>query len=453
MMIQAMETPDPTIHRIKQLIWLYFWLLIFEGALRKWVVPSLSTPLLIVRDPVILLIYWLALSTGKMPRTRFIPWILSLAFLDLLASFFGDGNIKVTLYGLRTDFLHLPLIFLIGEIFTPDDVKKMGKWVLILSVPMALLAFQQFRSAPDARINAGAGGEIGAQLFAADGRIRPAGTFSFITGMVCFLSFVAAFVLFDFLQKKQYPRSLNLLALLALGLSLGVSGSRSALLTVSLVLATAVGASLLKGRFFSATLKPILAIYAVFLILSFIPLFKEGLAVQHERFTGAGGFREGIFDRFMDDFSFGFQAASSAPILGCGLGIGTNAGAGILTGSRNFLLAEGEWARAVMESGPILGFAFIGLRIALLVYLSRRALNALNRGAILPSLLLGVVGIDLLTGQFSQPTAMGFVILGSGLCIAAARSMEVEPVIETLAPSSTTIRGRSRYAEALHGKS
>jgi len=278
-----METQDPNDKRIRQLIWIYFWLLIFEGALRKWFLPSLSTPLLIVRDPVVILIYLVALSGHKFPRTGFFAWIIGLAFVSLLASFTGQGNIKVTLYGLRTDFLSLPLIFLIGRALTPADVKKAGKWVLILAVPMALLAFEQFRSAPDARINAGAGGELSAQLFASSGRIRPAGTFSFVTGMVCFLSLTAAFVLFDFLQKKQYPRVISLSALVGLGLALGVSGSRSAILTVSLVLATAVLACLYQGKFFSSAIKPLLAIYTVFLVLSLLPVFQQG----NGRATGA----------------------------------------------------------------------------------------------------------------------------------------------------------------------
>lgn len=37
---------------IKIAIWIYFILWIFEGALRKWVLPSLASSLLIVRDPV-----------------------------------------------------------------------------------------------------------------------------------------------------------------------------------------------------------------------------------------------------------------------------------------------------------------------------------------------------------------------------------------------------------------
>ena len=37
---------------LKKLFWAYFLLLIFEGALRKWVFPPLSGPLLLIRDPI-----------------------------------------------------------------------------------------------------------------------------------------------------------------------------------------------------------------------------------------------------------------------------------------------------------------------------------------------------------------------------------------------------------------
>ena len=39
---------------LKKLFWAYFLLLIFEGALRKWVMPQLSAPLLLIRDPLAL---------------------------------------------------------------------------------------------------------------------------------------------------------------------------------------------------------------------------------------------------------------------------------------------------------------------------------------------------------------------------------------------------------------
>ena len=51
---------------LRRLIWLYFWLLMFEGALRKWV-PPLSAPLLVVRDPLVLLIYFHAVRCRRFP--------------------------------------------------------------------------------------------------------------------------------------------------------------------------------------------------------------------------------------------------------------------------------------------------------------------------------------------------------------------------------------------------
>jgi len=450
-----MKSAEANSNTAKQLIWAYFWLLILEGALRKWIVPSLSTPLLIVRDPIVILIYMVAASEGKFPKNPFIVWTIILAFFCFLASFSGQGTVVVTLYGLRTDFLQLPLIFLIPQVLTTEDVKKIGKWVLILSVPMAVIALFQFRAPPDARINAGAGGEVGAQLYASSGKVRPSGTFSFVNGMVCYLSMVGAFVLYSFLQHWPYKRLISYSAMGALGLCLLVSGSRSAILTVSIVLVVAVIVCMIKGKHFGSALKPLISVFLILFILSFLPVFKEGMAVNQSRFEGAGGFKEGIWDRILGDFIAGFKAVDLVPFFGLGLGIGTNAGAGLLSGARGFLLSEGEWARVVMESGPFLGFAFIGLRLAILAYLVSKAWKALDRGAVLPSLLLGAIGLDLIYGQFSQPTAMGFVILGGGLSLAAGGGIEEteDTPDEPVETGVRKIKGRSSYAEALHGKS
>ena len=53
---------------LKKLFWLYFLLLIFEGALRKWILPQFSAPLLLVRDPVALWIIIEAYRTNKWPE-------------------------------------------------------------------------------------------------------------------------------------------------------------------------------------------------------------------------------------------------------------------------------------------------------------------------------------------------------------------------------------------------
>jgi hypothetical protein len=453
-----MSTPDPQLKNIKRLVWLYFWLLIFEGALRKWVVPQYSAPLLIVRDPVVLLIYILAIGRGLFPKGPFIAWIVLLAMLSFFASLAGIGTLKVTLFGLRTNFLHLPLIFLLPNVFDGRDVKTMGKWLMILSPPMALLALAQFRAAPDAWINAAAGGERGGQLYAAMGRIRPPGLFSFVTGMVSYLTFVTAFLFCHFLDGKIFRHILMLVSVPSLVLALGISGSRSAVAAVSIVFFMLVFICIRRGKLASGALKYTFVLWLVYFGMSYLPVFQQGMMVQRERFESGGGVHEGLVNRFVDELVNSFDACSTAPMLGLGLGLGTNAGAGMVSGERQFLLAEGEWGRVILESGPLLGIAFILLRLGILVHLWNASLRKPHEGSSLPLLLLSATGLDLLTGQFGQPTGLGFVVLGSGLCLASATRAEEalgcdndpEPPSQTSVQEAKKMRGRSSYAETLH---
>jgi hypothetical protein len=455
---------NPSGDNVKRLIWLYFWLLILEGALRKWMLPGLSSPLLLVRDPVAIAIYLLAAAHGRFPRSPFLPWIYGLACASFFASFAGEGNLKVSLFGLHANFLHLPLIFVVAEYFDLEEVKKMGKWLLVLLVPMAFIAVLQFRGGPDARINVGAGGEIGGQLFAATGRVRASGTFSFVTGLVSFLALSAAFLIYHFLEKKVYPRVLAWVALPALVLALGVCGSRSAVAAVSLVMAAACLVCLRSWEKFGTVLVRGLSIYLVFLALNHSDIFRAGVEVQRSRFESAGGVKDGIVERYFGEFASALHAAKGAPLLGTGLGMGTSAGAAILTQERKFLLGEGEWSRVLLELGPILGSFFLLLRMALIGTGFFLGLRALGQGQILPLLLLAMSGLEMLTGQFGQSTSLGFAVLGMGLTLASTRVLGLpDPLAEAsaLSGSQTALPlhradsprkpGRSRYAEALHG--
>src|SRR5205085_10782875 len=83
------KRPEETARRyIRHLIWLYFWLLLVEGALRKWVLPDLSNPLLVVRDPVVLAIYLLSFRARVFPKNAWVAAIVVMAILTTLATFF-----------------------------------------------------------------------------------------------------------------------------------------------------------------------------------------------------------------------------------------------------------------------------------------------------------------------------------------------------------------------------
>ena len=96
-----------------------------------------------------------------------------------------------------------------------------------------------------------------------------------------------------------------------------------------------------------------------------------------------------------------------------------NAGAALLHGKVEFLLAEGEWARVLLEGGPIFGLAFILFRVFLAISIGWRCLRKAATGVYLPALLFGADGLTLLSGQLGQPTSLGFAMFGGGLCLAA----------------------------------
>src|SRR5437660_2558294 len=199
------ESPEEQAkQRVRQLIWAYFWLLLIEGALRKWVVPRFSNPLLLIRDPVMLGIYFYAIKAQVFPRN---VWAVSLWIIGILSAVAILGSplfpylplkamVEVTAYGFRSNFLHLPLIFGMAGVFDEEDVKKFGWWILVVMIPMGLLMAVQFKASPDSFINRTAGLGEAEQLTAGGGKIRPPGPFSFISGPVLLMSVAAAFLLY-----------------------------------------------------------------------------------------------------------------------------------------------------------------------------------------------------------------------------------------------------------------
>ena len=185
MLVQSFQIENNSRKLIRNGLSVYFFLLIFEGALRKWVVPGFSTPLLLVRDPVAILILFVAW------RNRLLIWnnYLFLIIVICIVSFFttillGHGNVFIAFYGIRIYLLHLPLIFVIENVYNRDDILRIIKWMLILSIPMLLLIVWQFYSPQTAWVNRGVGGdESGAGFQGALGFYRPPGTFSFTNGL------------------------------------------------------------------------------------------------------------------------------------------------------------------------------------------------------------------------------------------------------------------------------
>ena len=153
-------------------------------------------------------------------------------------------------------------------------------------------------------------------------------------------------------------------------------------------------------------------------------------------------------------FDSGPVSGSITPLFGWGLGLGTNAGAGMLSGgARGFLLAEGEWARVVKEGGPVLGLGFLFLRVAIVAYLGLMANAAFGKQSPLSLMIFSGVFLEVINGQFGQPTALGFASFGAGLCLAASTTAlepEIKQDLVTALEPIRKPRGRSVHAEILH---
>lgn len=454
------------VRNIRRLIWLYLILLVVEGALRKWIAPGFSNPLLLVRDPVVILIYGLSVLAGIFPRNWYIVslgiiGVLSVAvtMLVLLPYFPPIQVIEISLFGFRCNFLHFPLVFIMARVFDEEDVKRIGWWTLLLMIPMALTMVAQFKAAPDAFINRTAGLGEGLQIDAGGGKIRPPGTFSFISGPVFYVGVVSAFLIYGAMVRSAYRTWLLIAAGTSLAIAVAVSGSRSCVASVLLVVLSILIIFVVRPQAVNQFGRILLVVAIAALIITRLPIFKEGMGVLSDRFATAAAETDtsaikGMFDRTLSGFTEVFHLLTRIPITGFGLGLGTNGGARFLIGRGAFLLAENEWSRVVLESGPILGLAFLFWRAVLMCRLLYLSITSLKRGKTLPILLFAAGFMALFNGQLGQPTTLGFAVVLGGLCLAATPREVRAPSVAMVSSSRAApkrIPGRSEFAARLHG--
>jgi hypothetical protein len=454
------------LRQIRILLWTYLVLLVFEGSLRKWVVPQLSNPLLIIRDPVVIVIYLLALRARIFPSNAATVFLWIIAILSFLASLLvlspylpWNLILELTIYGFRCNFLHLPLIFVMAKVFDENDVKKVGWFILLLMIPMSAIMVAQFKATPDAFINRTVGLAEAQQLTAGSGKIRPPGTFSFISGPVYYVAVAAAFFIYGTLTRTAYKTWMLLVSGLALLIGIAVSGSRACVVSVILVVLTIFVIFMFRPKAVNQYGRVLLISVVGLFLISRLPVFKEGVGILSNRFTesaeaGETTIVKGLVRRTVTGFTDSLRNLNKPPLLGYGLGVGTAGGSRLLLGRAGFLLAEDEWTRVILESGPIMGLAFLLWRVVLTFRIGYLSVRSLKRGAILPVLLFSCSFLPLLNGQLGQPTTLGFAVFLNGLCLAAitaGKSSIPDVVSDQTEPAGRPLPRRSAFATRLHG--
>ncbi|MDT3404789.1 hypothetical protein [Mucilaginibacter terrae] len=427
-----LSSKEKQIADIKRWIWIYFWLLVFEGALRKWVLPFLATPLLIVRDPVAIILIIKAQNAGlfKVNGLVIVAWIVTILSF-LMTMLVGHRNVYVAFFGARIMLLHFPIIFLIGAVFTREDVLRVGEIVMWLAIPMTVLMGLQFYSPQNAWVNRGIGGdEAGGGFAGAMGFFRPPGTFSFINGLVSFYGWVTAYVMFFWLDERPYIKKWLLFGItgcVVAAIPLSISRTFFFQVIVSGVFAAVIALRnpKISGKFMMAGA----SILILFTVLGKASFFQTGTAAFTERLTvanNAEGGAEGVFlGRFIGGLLGGLTENANVPFFGYGLGLGTNAGAKLQTGATKFLFnAEVEWGRVIGEMGFLLGVITIFCRVAVTFDMTLKSFAAIGKKDYLPWMLLSFILINVAQGQWAQPTSLGFGVFTGGLILALLRPVK-----------------------------
>lgn len=412
---------------IKRGLWLYFLLLVFEGALRKWVAPGLSNVLLVVRDPVVLGIYMVALTSGRFPWRASVLMLGGMAGMSFLFATLAGAPLVVTVYGIRVNYFHVPLVFVMGAVLDRGDVLKFGRVMLWMTPPIVVMMLMQYRAGAGSWWNVGAGGELDGQLAGALGKMRPSGPFSFITGPVLWCALVTAFIFHGWTRPGVYSRGLLVAATLALVVAVPISISRLLMFSVLVVVMFGVAGFLKAPGRAMALLVPGVLVAATFMSIG----DGELTAAFEQRWENSkgSGIQESIVQRFFDDYTIAYRVMADAPWLGHGIGMGSNVAARFARGQSGFMLAEAEWAKVMLELGPALGMMFLGFRcwLALKLLLAAGG-RLLESGDALPWLLCGACVLPVVSGQWAPPTILGFAVFGAGLVLAALNGEAEEDV-------------------------
>lgn len=410
-------------------VWAYFLLLIFDGALRKWVVPGLATPLLLVRDPIAFYLILASWKRGLFSWNTYVSAMFLVGVAGLYtAVFWGHGSLPVAIYGARILLLHFPLIFVIGRIFNRDDVEKMGKVILWIAIPMTVLLALQFFSPQTAWVNRGVGGEGAAGFGGAMGYFRPPGTFSFTNGTALFYGLLSCFVFYFWIRPRGTNRLLLIGATAALLAAIPLSISRTLFFQFGVSLIFTLLIISRKPKYMGRMLLAFIGGAVAIAFLNNTDFFQTATEAFTARFEMAGeqegGVQGTLGDRYLGGMIAVIRESLDYPLLGLGIGMGTNVGSMLLSGQRDFLIAEGEWGRNIGELGPILGLGVIFLRIHLSVKIALASYRMLVRDNLLPWMLLSFGFLTIPQAPWSQPTSLGFSILVGGLMIAAMNSPE-----------------------------
>ena len=174
----------------------------------------------------------------------------------------------------------------------------------------------------------------------------------------------------------------------------------------------------------------VVSICAILLLLwgvTSLGLFGESIDVFMERFTTAneveGGLAKGVIGERLLGGIVDSLVDFDIPILGYGLGIGTNAGAKLVSANMyTYFNAESGYGMIIGECGLLLGWLIVGCRVAWGINILKRSLIYIRRyNDLLPWCLCSFAFVEIVNGQIGTPMSLGVIVVSMILTMSALK--------------------------------
>lgn len=371
---------------LKTLIYIYIYAILFDGVLRKWVIPMFSTPIMMIKQVVAVLIFLFGIKYWNKMKTLEQSFFFIGVCVFITTMLFGHQNFIVAIYGCLPYWFGLPVCFIIGKSFNYHDLIKIGKILVYTSILNSVLLILQFNLPVTHILNYQSGeidaGIIGYSISSLQGGFRPSGLFVHNTQNGLFQILSLSYILyFLFFAQKSINKNILIIALVLDIVSLPFSVSRTNIFYqfgVLLFFACFCANREQWWRFFQFL--PLLII--AFFLLRQVPfvntaintLFARFDDASRSQFSGVSTTTGTLMDLYNRNIVYNLKAifqpqtfdGERAPFWGFGQGMSTQVGGRLLNLKANagFALAEWDGLRIMCESGYIFGWLIIYIRLA-----------------------------------------------------------------------------------------
>lgn len=438
--------PTPYLYE-RKLVFLFFFLLLLDGILRKWLLPSYSTPIMIVKQ--ILAIYMVFVGYKKgLIKSGWATFSVVLGYISFVTTLlFGHHNLLIAFWGCQNWWFGIPLCIFISKVVTKRDLLFILRVVVLFSIINGIITALQYFSPITSFLNKQIGGELvdkfhrGTTISELGGMFRCSGIFGYITQSSIFQPLALGSILYFFFTHKkivpQYNNYLLLFSILAYVLTCAFSISRTtifmSLLSLGLIL---IGAFKLVSQ-----LKNIFLYLPIFLLsISFVltrPGVAKGIDTLNDRFEHASK-KENVMEGNIEDLLYRsiFYTVEGIidpktldgeeiPFWGFGQGISTQVGGRLSgLGKKNAGFAYAEWdsKRIICESGLLLGILILICRLGFVLSFALPIYKLAKQNIYLPlflypSFFFGFFFLNVWGNTF----LFNFALLCGGLCLASIK--------------------------------